>query len=81
MKSFVGLIFVIFLVNGEDFWSSCPGSLAPGPDYIRSPHCSGDRCIGVRGEYVEADIYATPIADHKELRTRVTAFIFGIGLN
>lgn len=76
------IIFVILLSTSsyaDTFWSSCPNSNVPGPDNIVSPQCSGDRCLAVRGESVNAKIYATPRAVHNELITRVTAFIFGIG--
>ncbi|KAL7044567.1 hypothetical protein ACKWTF_001972 [Chironomus riparius] len=78
------IIFIIFLSSScfaDTFWSNCPGSNVPGPDYIVSPQCSGDRCQAVRGESVTAKIYATPRAIHNELITRVTAFIFGIGIS
>ncbi|XP_070499664.1 uncharacterized protein [Chironomus tepperi] len=77
-------IFVIFLTISclaEAFWSDCPGSNVPGPDDIVSPNCSGDRCRAVRGESLIARIYATPQAVHHELIARVTAFVFGIGIN
>lgn len=49
------------------------------PDLIESPHCDHERCFAVRGEYVIADILATPHGAHVELLTTVTAFVLGIG--
>lgn len=72
-------VFVLAFGITNAFWSDCPGLNVPGPDEIISPNCSGERCRAERGGELVAEIFATPIAVHTELRTRITAFIFGIG--
>lgn len=39
------------------------------------------RCRITRGELLNADVYITPTRAHSRLDVRVTAYIFGIGVN
>lgn len=79
MKVTFCAIFVLALGLSNAFWSNCPGTNVPGPDDVISPNCGVDRCRVERGGEFPVVIFATPIGIHTELRTRITAFIFGIG--
>lgn len=79
MKSLILIFVAVFGLTSASFWTNCPNTNAPGPDYMRSPFCGETRCSVVRGQNFTADIYATPQGSHVELRTRITAFVLGIG--
>lgn len=74
--------FVLLFAGTNAFWQECtdrPGALPPNS--IESPACSGDRCTATRGEVLEANVFMTPDRIHAVLDVRVTAYIFGIGIN
>ncbi|KAG5674352.1 hypothetical protein PVAND_004327 [Polypedilum vanderplanki] len=80
MKLPILIVFIFLFANVRAFYTRCSHTNAPGPDHIVSPNCNSERCFGVRGDVVNADIWATPLGAHTELRTRITAFILGIGV-
>ncbi|XP_070506505.1 uncharacterized protein [Chironomus tepperi] len=81
MKYLFCLTVVISIGLNHAFWTDCPGSGVIGPDSITSPNCTADRCRVVRGEVMTADILVTWSGNHHELATRITAFMFGVGIN
>ena len=80
MKIVPIIFFTALCFNfSQAFWSVCTGSGIPSIDDMTSPTCSAERCRAIRGEIFEATILATLHRAHNELRTRLTAFLFGIG--
>ncbi|KAL7031648.1 hypothetical protein ACKWTF_007085 [Chironomus riparius] len=80
MKFIFVLTIVILFGYSHAFWSACPGTTLPSLDSMESPSCT-DRCRAVRGEVFYGTLRMTFQEAHQELRSRVTAFIFGIGVN
>ncbi|CAG9803563.1 unnamed protein product [Chironomus riparius] len=81
MKYLFCLIIALSFGLYQAFWTECPGSGVIGPDSITSPNCTIDRCRVTRGQLLSADILVTWSGSHSELRTRITAFLLGIGIN
>ncbi|XP_070506660.1 uncharacterized protein [Chironomus tepperi] len=82
MKSILLIVLVALVFHkSHGFWSECPGTGLPTLDSLESPNCSRDRCTAIRGEEFVARIHVTLHGAHNELRTRLTAFFFGIGIN
>ncbi|XP_070506475.1 uncharacterized protein [Chironomus tepperi] len=81
MKFAFALIFFVAVFGSSlAFWSACTGSILPTIDSFESPSCT-DRCRVTRGDTFYGTIRMTFREAHQELQTRVTAFIFGIGVN
>ncbi|KAL7031650.1 hypothetical protein ACKWTF_007086 [Chironomus riparius] len=80
MKFVFLLTFVCVFGVSQAFWTNCPGSV-PGLDLFESPQCSGDRCRATRGEIFYGKFWFHTAGAYNELRSRATAFIFGIGVN
>ena len=78
MKFIFSIIIFIIFERSHAFWSACPGTNLPTLDSMESPSCT-DRCRVIRGEVFHGTLLMTYREAHQELRTRVTAFIFGIG--
>ena len=76
---FIALIIFIFIGQSHAFWSACPGTNLPTLDSFESPSCT-DRCRAIRGDIFHATLLKTFRGAHHQLRTRLTAFIFGIGI-
>lgn len=85
MMKILAIAFLIGAINAQQsFWRVCtdqPG--ATSPNRIVSEACDEavGRCRITRGEVLNADVYITPVKAHARLDVRVTAYIFGIGVN
>lgn len=76
------ILTLISLASVNAFWSPCtdrPGAIAP--NRVESAACSGNLCTITRGETLIADVFGVFTAAHHRLDVRVTAYIFGIGVN